>query len=181
MRHTWLIGALVALAGPTLATAAPGEHAPYRYFAVIGGACERLVLGGRDQSAGCRDELVNIDFGDGRVAFAFTSPSEHGAVVTTFLGRASTQSDLRNYRLEVDSISTLSSKGGGTPTNVAEAASGHCAMTGDPTKEPARFECTAERAAGSTSATFVSVGPPTVYAGARGVPGAVAADAPLAR
>ncbi len=161
--------ALTALlyAAPAFGVASPSEPAPYRYFAVIGGACERLVLAGRDQTAGCRNELVNVDFGDGRVAFAFTSPSDRGSVVTTFLGHASAQPDLRTYRLEVDQISTVTRGKDGEPTNVAEAASGHCAMTGDPTREPARFECTAKRAGGQTSATFVSAGAPTVYAGRR--------------
>ncbi len=170
MRHTsrlgWLVGALLCAMPATLA-ASPGGPAPYRYLAVIGGACERLVLAGRDQTAGCRHELVNVDFGDGRVAFAFTSPSVEGSVVTTFLGHASAQPDLRNYRLEVDEISTVTRGRSGAPTNVAERVSGHCAMRGDPTREPARFECTAARAGGETSATFVSAGEPTVYAGGR--------------
>lgn len=181
MRHTlrvgWLVGALCC-ATPAILAASSGEPAPYRYFAVIGGACERLVLAGRDRTAGCRGELVNVDFGDGRVAFAFTSPSEQGAVVTTFLGHASRQPDLRNYRLEVDEISTVTRGKSGAPTNVAERVSGHCAMQGDPTREPARFECTAKREGGQTSATFVSAGAPTVYAGARS--GAVDGDVALA-
>ena len=174
MRHTsrvgWLLGALCCLS-PSILSASSGEPAPYRYFAVIGGECERLVLAGRDQTAGCRGELVNVDFGDGRVAFAFTSPSAQGSVVTTFLGHASQQPDLRTYRLEVDEISTVTRGKTGAPTNVAEPVSGHCAMKGDPTREAARFECTAKRADGHTSATFVSAGAPTVYAGTRSGPG----------
>lgn len=178
--------ALAALlsAAPAFVAAAPSapgpasESAPYRYFAVIGGACERLVVAGRDQTAGCRDELVNVDFGDGRVAFVFSSPSAEGSVVTTFLGHASAQPDLRTYRLEVDEISTVTRDGNGAPINVAEPVSGHCAMTGDPTREPARFECTVKREDGQTSAAFVSAGAPTVYAGGRtdGVGEVAAAD-----
>lgn len=160
----------VAAAG--LATASQAEPVPFRYFAVIGGACERLVLAGRDATAGCRGQLVNVDFGNGRVAFAFTSPSEDGSIVTTFVGHASRQPDLRTYRLEVDEISTVT-RGKDGPTNVAERASGHCAMHGDPTREPTRFECTA----GRTSARFVSTGMPTVYAGSRSGAGAEAQTA----
>lgn len=172
--------ATLLVAAPALVAASPSERlpsserSPYRYFAVIGGACERLVLAGRDQTTGCGNELVNVDFGDGRVAFAFTSPSAEGAVVTTFLGHASAQPDLRTYRLEVDEISTVTRDANGTPINVAEPVSGHCAMKGDPTREPARFECTAKRAGGQTSATFVSAGAPTVYAGGRAAGGDVA-------
>jgi hypothetical protein len=162
-----LCALLVAAAPACVAASTPSEPAPYRYFAVIGGACERLVLAGRDQTAGCRHELVNVDFGNGRVAFAFTSPSDRGSVVTTFVGRASAQPDLRTYRLEVDELSTVTHGKDGSPKNVAEPVSGHCAMTGDPTREPARFECVAKRADGQTSATFVSAGAPTVYAGGR--------------
>lgn len=175
-RSSIMVFAALLAGTPAFVAASPSEPAPYRYFAVIGGACERLVLAGRDQTAGCGNELVNIDFGDGRVAFSFSSPSAHGAVVTTFLGHTSAQPDLRNYRLEVDEISTVSRDANGVPINVAEPVSGHCAMLGDPTREPARFECTAKRAAGQTSATFVSAGTPTVYAGGRtgGADGALA-------
>jgi hypothetical protein len=162
-----LCALLVAVAPACVAASTPRDSAPYRYLAVIGGECERLVLAGRDQTAGCRPQLVNVDFGNGRVAFAFTSPSDRGSVVTTFVGHASVQPDLRSYRLEVDEISTVTHGKDGSPKNVAEAASGHCAMKGDPTREPARFECTAKRADGQTSATFVSAGAPKVYAGNR--------------
>lgn len=172
-RATVLLLAAV-LAAPAFGAASPSEPFPYRYFAVIGGACERLVLAGRDQTAGCRNELVNVDFGDGRVAFAFTSPSAGGSVVTTFLGHASAQPDLRTYRLEIDEISTVTRDASGTPINVAESVSGHCAMQGDPTRESARFECTAKREGGHTIATFVSAGAPTVYAGGRTKGGDVA-------
>lgn len=170
MRNRSTLSAVCALllgAAPACVAASPSEPAPYRYFAVIGGACERLVLAGRDQTAGCRHELVNVDFGDGRVAFAFTSPSDRGSVVTTFVGHASAQPDLRTYRLEVDEISTVTRDASGVPITLAEPVSGHCAMNGDPTREPARFECTAKREGGQTSATFVSAGAPTVYAGGR--------------
>jgi hypothetical protein len=153
---------------PAVATAATAKEQPYRYLAVIGGECEQLTLAGSDDTAGCSDKLVNVDFGDGRVAFVFTSPSARGAVATTFLGQASAQKDLRSYRLEVDEISTATTDAAGNPATVVESATGHCMMTGDPTQERARFECTAERPSGSTAATFLSVGEPTVYVGARG-------------
>ena len=166
-RATFVLGAALFAAAPACAAASPSETAPYRYLAVIGGACERLVLAGRDQTAGCRHELVNVDFGNGRVAFAFTSPSDRGSVVTTFVGHASSQPDLRNYRLEVDEVSTVTRDASGAPVTVAETVSGHCAMKGDPTREAARFECTAKRESGQTSAAFVSAGAPKVYAGGR--------------
>ena len=162
----------IALAGlvawvPAFAGAAASDPQPYRYFAVMHGECEQLILGGRDQSARCNDELVNVDFGDGRVAFMFTSPSESGTTVTSFLGRSSRQKDLRDYRLEVDAVSTATTTGGGEPSIVDEEAVGHCKMIGDPLQEHASFECTVERAGKRTSARFVSAGPPTVYAGSR--------------
>jgi hypothetical protein len=141
---------------------------------MIGGECERLTLADRDATRGCHDELMNVDFGDGRVAFAFTSPTAAGAVVTTFLGHSSTQPDRRSYDLEIDSITTVTSGASGKPETVVEAASGHCAMRGDPTRESARFECSAMRGTRRTSATFVSAGSPTVYAGTRSGGGTVA-------
>lgn len=164
-RHTWL-GALGAL-GIGAAEAATSDGPPYRYLAVIAGDCEQLVLAGRDRTAGCADKLVNIDFGNGRVAFVFTSPSERGAIVTTFLGRSSVQKDLRSYRLDIDEISTTTTDAEGQPESAVEAAAGQCAMVGDPTRERARFECTADRGSIRTVATFLSAGTPTVYAGAR--------------
>ncbi len=163
------IAALAVLVSPSLVqSASTTDTQPYRYLAVIRGDCEELVLAGRDQSASCNDQLVNVDFGDGRVAFVFTAPAAHGTVVTTFLGRASQQSGLRDYRLEVDAISTATTDGAGEPAIVDEAAVGHCAMKGDPVRERARFECTVARKAGrSTSARFVSAGAPAVYAGTR--------------
>jgi len=159
------LAALLSAFVPMAHAAAP-DLQPYRYVAIMHGECEQLILGGRDQS--CNDELVNVDFGDGRVAFVFTSPSERGTTVTTFLGRSSEQKDLRDYRLEVDALSTATMNSGGEPSIVDEAAVGHCKMTGDPVREHARFECTVERSGGRTVAKFVSAGTPAVYAGSRG-------------
>lgn len=167
-----MIAALAVVVSPSLVQSATTDTEPYRYLAVMRGDCEQLVLAGRDQSATCSDQLVNVDFGDGRVAFVFTSPAAHGTVVTTFLGRASRQNGLRDYRLEVDAISTATTDGTGQPAIIDEAAVGHCAMKGDPVREPAHFECTVDRKAGrTTSARFVSAGAPSVYAGARGESG----------
>ena len=172
-QRVWVTGLFLALApaGSTLA-AVPAAEA-YRYVAVIAGECQRLVLAGADHSSECSDKLVNVDFGDGRVAFVFSTPSDHGTVITSFLGRSSTQQNLRTYRLDVDEITTTTTDTAGRPDNVVERAAGQCAMTGDPTREPARFECSVERSAGKTSATFVSAGTPTVYAGTRGEPDAI--------
>lgn len=181
LRRAWLTGLLMALAVPAVSRAsAPTVSQPtaeaYRYVAVIAGDCERLVLSGDDHTSGCSDRLVNVDFGDGRVAFVFTTPSARGAIVTTFLGRTSTQGDLRTYRLDVDEVTTTTTDAAGDPTNVVESAAGHCAMTGDPTHERARFECEADRPSGRTAATFLSTGTPTVYAGTRDDAGPVAAN-----
>ncbi|MEO6029397.1 MAG: hypothetical protein ABIR79_21235, partial [Candidatus Binatia bacterium] len=147
-----MIAALAVAASPSLVHAATTtDPEPYRYLAVMRGDCEELVLAGRDQTAMCNDELVNVDFGDGRVAFVFTSPAAHGTVVTTFLGRASEQKGLRDYRLEVDAISTATTDGTGQPAIIDEAAVGHCAMEGDPVRERAHFECTVDRKAGGTT------------------------------
>jgi hypothetical protein len=151
---------------PAIADAAPPDAQPYRYLAVMHGECEQLILDGRDTR--CNDELVNVDFGDGRVAFMFTSPHGRGTTVTSFLGRSSQQKDLRDYRLEVDAVSTATTGDGGAPSIVDEQVVGHCKMTGDPLQEHARFECTVERAGTRTSARFVSAGLPAVYAGSRG-------------
>jgi hypothetical protein len=168
MNARTLVAAFVgALSVSTTAAAAPmPDTQPYRYLAVMRGDCEQLILGG--EAARCNDQLVNVDFGDGRVAFVFTSPSARGTTVTTFLGRASRQKDLRDYRLEVDALSTATTNGAGEPSIVDEAAVGHCKMTGDPVREAARFECSVERDGGKTTAKFVSAGTPEVYAGSRG-------------
>ena len=175
--RTGLVAFLFATLPGMAAASAPADPT-YRYVAVMEGECERLILADRDRTAGCGDKLVNVDYGDGRVAFAFTSPADHGIVVTTFLGRASAQEDLRNYRLDVDEISTTTTNAAGDPANIVESAAGHCVMTGDPTRERARFECTAERRSGRAVATFLSAGTPTVYAGARAAAPETAAVTP---
>jgi hypothetical protein len=175
----WLTGLWLVAAPLGSALAAVPTAEAYKYVAVIAGECQRLVVAGADHSTECSDKLVNVDFGDGRVAFVFSTPSDHGTVITSFLGRSSTQQNLRTYRLDVDEITTTTTDAAGRPDNVVERAAGHCAMTGDPTRESARFECSAERSGGTTgktTATFVSAGVPTVYAGTRGAPDAIARD-----
>ncbi len=154
-------------------TAAPDGR---RYLAVIPGDCERLVVADRELTTGCTDKLVNIDFGDGRVMFVFTTPTAGGTVMTAFSGHASEQKDLRTYRLQVDEVTTTTADTGGERATVATAASGHCDMQGDPLVERALFRCSADGTR-RTVASFRSRGTPAVYAEL----GDAAESSPLAR
>ena len=139
----------------------------YRYLAVMSGDCERLVVADREVSV-CADKLVNVDFGNGRVAFMFTATDDAGrTVITTFSGGQSEQPDMRAYRLAVDRLSTTTVGADRVPATVVAAANGVCTMHGDPTHEPASFECRVSDDGRDTAARFRSVGAPAVYAGAR--------------
>ena len=139
----------------------------YRYLAVMTGSCDRFVVADREVPV-CSDKLVNVDFGNGRVAFMFTATDEVGhTVITTFSGGESEQPDMRAYRLAVDRVSTTTVGTDRVPTTVVASAAGVCTMRGDPTHEPASFDCRVSDDGHDTAARFRSVGAPAVYAGTR--------------
>ena len=138
----------------------------YRYLAVIAGACDRLVVGDREVPS-CADKLVNVDFGNGRVAFMFTGRVGDTAVITTFSGGASEQPGARTYHLAIDRMSTTTVGADTAPATVVVATTGDCTMAGDPTKEETRFECRARSDGKETLARFRTTGKPAVYAGTR--------------
>ena len=131
------------------------------------GNCDRLVVADREVPV-CADKLVNVDFGNGRVAFMFTATDHEGhTVITTFSGGQSEQPDMRAYRLAVDRVSTTTVGPDRVPATVVASADGMCTMRGDPTHEPASFECRVSDDGHDTAARFRSVGAPAVYAGTR--------------
>src|SRR5436190_4124488 len=99
--------ALVVLLGAVGAARADelGTVDEYRYLAVMSGSCDRFVVADREMPV-CADKLVNVDFGNGRVAFMFTATEDGRTVITTFSGGESQQPDVRAYRLVVDRVST---------------------------------------------------------------------------
>lgn len=138
----------------------------YRYLAVMTGACDRLVVADREVPI-CADKLVNVDFGNGRVAFMFTATENGRTMITTFSGGQSEQPDARAYRLAIDRVSTTTVGDGSGAATVVAAADGACTMRGDPTHEPARFDCRVSNDGKDTTARFRSIGAPAVYAGTR--------------
>ncbi len=145
-------------------TAAEGD---FSYLAVIAGACEQLVVDDRSVTA-CADKLVNVDFGNGRVAFMFSGRDGETSVVTTFSGGASEQPRARDYHLTVDRVSTTTlAPGAAAPAMVVVAATGTCTMRGDPTREQTHFECRVKSAGKETLGRFRTSGTPTVHAGGR--------------
>lgn len=154
---------------PTAADALPGleEDASYRYVAIIPGRCERLEVAGRELTDDCRGTLVNIDFGNGRVAFVFVTADPAGTVTTSFSGLASEQPSLGSYRLELDEIVTMRSTRGAAPAVAAVPTQGTCVMRGNPLRESAVFTCAGTGATPPARGAFRSVGTPTVYAGSR--------------
>ncbi len=167
--HRW---AFVALLTVGIADGAPAADPiaaedDYSYLAVISGACEQLVVDDRSVTT-CADKLVNVDFGNGRVAFMFSGRDGGTTVVTTFSGGASEQPGARDYHLTVDRMSTTTvAPGSASPATVVVAAAGTCTMRGDPTHEQARFECRVKSAGKETVGRFRTSGSPTVHAGAR--------------
>jgi hypothetical protein len=136
----------------------------FRYLAVITGDCDSLVVANHTLPE-CADKLLNVDFGNGRVAFLFSGREGENHVITTFSGGASQQPDARAYRLTIDRMSTTTVGAGGLPVTVVAAADGTCVMRGDPTHESTRFECRVHHAGTDTTASFRTVGHPEVYAG----------------
>ncbi len=80
------------------------ENANYRYYAVMDGKCEDLVVDENHHERTCVDKLVNVDFGDGRVSFTFGAATGDGLVTTEFKGGESFQSSTRSYVLYVDAL-----------------------------------------------------------------------------
>ncbi len=136
----------------------------FRYLAVISGDCDSLVVADHALPE-CADKLLNVDFGNGRVAFLFSGREGENHVITTFSGGVSQQPDARAYRLTIDRMSTTTVGAGGLPVTVVAAADGTCVMRGDPTHESTRFECRVHHAGTDTTASFRTVGHPEVYAG----------------
>lgn len=141
------------------------DDASFRYLAVLSGACDGLTVADHAVPE-CAGKLVNVDFGNGRVAFLFTGREGDTNVVTTFSGGESKQPENRVYKLSVDRMSTTTvDPRGGMPVTVVSAVEGDCTMRGDPTREQTHFTCRVSHAGTSTSANFHSTGKPEVYAG----------------
>jgi len=147
-----------------VADAAPG--ADFRYLAVLRGACDRLVVSDRAVPA-CTGKLVNVDFGNGRVAFMFTGETDEGTVITTFSGGISAQPGRRAYLLTVDRMSMTTVGADRLAATVVVETAGTCTMEGDPTHEETRFACRVDNGGKETSARFRTAGTPEVYAGSR--------------
>lgn len=147
--------------------AAESEDLDYRYLAVLEGDCDELVVGDHAVPA-CVGKLVNVDFGNGRVAFMFTGREGDTTVITTFSGGVSAQPRARTYELAIDRMSTTTVDPSSLAATVVVETRGACTMQGDPTHEQSRFECRATAAGGEeTSARFRTNGAPAVYAGRR--------------
>jgi hypothetical protein len=159
-------GPAVPKADPAAASA-QADDLDYRYLAVIEGDCDELVVGDHALPA-CAGKLVNVDFGNGRVAFMFTGQEGDTTVVTTFSGGVSAQPHPRAYELTIDRMSTTTLGADRGAATVVVAAAGNCTMRGDPTHEQSRFECRVRNAGKETSARFRTSGAPAVYAGSRG-------------
>ena len=145
------------------AAAVDGDGA-FRYLAVIRGACDSLVVADHTMPE-CADKLLNVDFGNGRVAFLFSGREGTNQVITTFSGGVSKQPDARAYRLTIDRMSTTTIGAGGLPVTVIASTEGLGTMQGDPTRESTRFECRVHHAGTDTTASFRTSGTPEVYAG----------------
>jgi hypothetical protein len=163
-----LVLVMVALAGTRDARAEGGAGAATDdpndldagYVAAIAGTCEELVVGSRAVPT-CGDTLMNVDFGNGRVAFVFAGRVGDQAVLTIFSGGRSTQPDARTYELRIDRMTIATRGRAGGPDPVAVPAEGTCSMRGDPSREPARFECRVRSAGRKTLARFRSRAPGT--------------------
>ena len=142
--------------------------ASYRYYAVMDGKCEDLVVAENKLNRTCVDKLVNVDFGDGRVSFTFGAATDKGLVTTEFNGGESFQLSRRSYILYVDALITTYAADRSDRRIVSEPVKGVCTMDGDPTTERAVFKCWAGNEKAQTSALFRSQGRPLVDHGKAG-------------
>jgi hypothetical protein len=152
---------VVSLTSSIQATTGDGRG----YYAVLDGRCEQLIADDKDVTPVCGDKLVNVDLGNGRVSFAFTSTTGGGSLVTAFTGGRSYQSSMGSYTLYVDEVATTDAANGRKRQVAHEAVEGMCTMAGDPMNESALFECWAENSNIHTRGVFRSQGRPAVVAG----------------
>jgi hypothetical protein len=148
-----ILGLLIADPMAGSATEIPRPRPHDGYVAAIRGTCEELVIASRVVPI-CNDTLLNVDFANGRVAFAIAGQVGDAMVLSVLSGGASRQSDVRHYELTVDRMSTAAT-GKAWVSGVAPAE-GTCTMRGDPLQEPARFECRLRSGGAETVVRFLS-------------------------
>jgi hypothetical protein len=94
------------------------QESPINYIANIGGACKVAEVGGRDQLAQCKGNLVNVGYKTGRVMFLFTAGGPFA-----FSGDHDRQPSPDNYELDVTNVNVNQRR---------IQAKGRCSMKGDP-------------------------------------------------
>lgn len=138
--------ALIALAlAPVFAASAKERVGPT--MLIVKGACERLMIEGRDTTSKCSGKLLNTSYSNGRVGFYFVT--EDGAALTfTGNGKQQIKPDADTAVQPVDGI-IFSFKGNTDKT----AAVGTCKFT-NPYKGPGLVACSAEAESGKFNAVF---------------------------
>lgn len=123
---------------------------------VISGTCERLVIAGRDASAGCRRAVVNLVYRNGRSSFGFTEGDER---MVSFSGITQT-SEGDEAEQALDMVTVAAEDGRSVDS---APASGSCAFS-NPYRGRSYLRCRASTPAGVYEASFTSDGqPPSVH------------------
>ncbi|MGU3537158.1 hypothetical protein [Methylobacterium sp. A54F] len=133
-------------------TAGALAQAPSRpTMALAQGACERLVIGGRDETGACTGRLMNTTYPDGRVGFYFVT--RDGAALTfTGMGSSQVKPDTDTAVQPVDAVIVgLAGKPERRP------AVGTCRFT-NPYKGPGTVRCRAETDRGAFEGAFTTDG-----------------------
>lgn len=120
---------------------------------MLTGDCRRLVIAGRDVSAGCRGQVMNTNYSSGRSGFTFGTPGE----VVTFSGMDTPMQDDRAFtRLDKVIITRI---GGMSPTPRNVTATGRCDYS-SPSAGRSYVRCSAQTSEGEFVADFLSNGEP---------------------
>ena len=139
-----------ALAG---AAPAPGQDlSNLQSMVFLTGSCERLVVAGRDATAGCRGVVLNLNYRTGRTSFAFT---EGDARMVSFSGMGTrAEGDVARHALDAITIAE-----GPEAAVESLAATGSCEYS-NPYAGRSYVRCTASTEAGDYRADFTSDGQP---------------------
>ena len=151
-----MIGTGIFIMSLAAAQPAPSGLENLRAMIVLSGTCERLVIAGRDASAGCHRAVVKLVYRNGRSSFGFT---EGGERMISFSGIAQT-GEGDEVEQALDMVTVAAENGRDVHSS---PASGSCAFS-NPYRGRSYIRCRATSPAGIYEASFTSDGqPPSVH------------------
>ena len=137
---------------PVAASFEENPEGPY-LTGMLRGACQRLVVRGRDVSQGCTGNVMNTNYRSGRSGFTFGNAS----IVVTFSGMDTPAvGDRAETHLDMVIVTRI---GGMSPTPSNINATGRCQYS-NPNAGSSYVRCSARTEEGEFIADFLSNGEP---------------------